>query len=170
MAYRVDGRISRYRSITPIWDDSRHLPGHVEFLAVHARSAFRNEGIEERNNMPFYSGRWTYVFNGEIQGVRVRAPGVTGAEKIFHLVLEQGEAEPERAIARTDQLLRDRSKYVRAMNVALTDGHKIYAHCRFRERSDYFTLHYRTGEIEGVCSEPLDESFRPMRDGETRVL
>jgi glutamine amidotransferase len=170
MAHRVAGRVARYRSLTPIWEDSPSLPQRVDLLVVHARSAFRNEGIEERNNMPFYRGDWTYVFNGELQGVRVRASGRIGAEKVFHLILQQGEAEPEKAIAATDRLLRDRSRYVRAMNVALTDGRNIYAHCRFGERSEYFTLHYREGELAGVCSEPLDDSFRPMRDGETRIV
>jgi hypothetical protein len=56
------------------------------------------------------------------------------------------------------------------MNVALTDGTAVYAHCRFAERPDYVTLHYRSGNLSGVSSEPLDESFRPMANGETRVL
>jgi glutamine amidotransferase len=170
MAHRSAGQLIRYRSLTPIWEDSTRPPGCVDFLVVHARSAFRNEGIEVRNNMPFYRGEWTYVFNGELQGVRLQAPGRTGAEKVFQVILDQGEARPAKAIASADRLLRARSRYVRAMNVALTDGRTIYAHCRFGERSEYFTLHYRTGRISGVCSEPLDDTFRPMRDGETRAL
>ena len=170
MAHGTRGKLTRYRSLTPIWEDAPALPARVDFLVVHARSAFRNEGIEVRNNMPFYRGEWTYVFNGELQGVRLKAPGRTGAEKVFQVILDQGEARPTKALAAADRLLRARSRYVRAMNVALTDGRAIYAHCRFGERSEYFTLHYRTGALAGVCSEPLDETFRPMRDGETRVL
>ncbi len=169
MALLASGRWERYRSLTPIWEDSRPIPRKVELLVVHARSAFRNEGIDVRNNMPFYREDLCFVFNGELRGVRLKAPGRIGAEKIFHLILEQRAGLPE-ALATTDRLVRSRSRYVRAMNVALTDGSRIYAHCRFAEKPDYFTLHYRAGDLAGVSSEPLDESFRPMANGETRVL
>jgi glutamine amidotransferase len=169
MALLTSGRWKRYRSLTPIWEDSPPLPRKVEMLVLHARSAFRNEGIDVRNNMPFYRDDLCFVFNGELQGVRLRAPGRIGAEKIFHLILEQ-RVGLQAALAATDRLVRSRSRYVRAMNVALTDGSAIYAHCRFGEKPDYFTLHYRAGEVSGVSSEPLDESFRPMANGETRVL
>jgi len=169
LALLASGRWERFRSLTPIWEDSPPLPGKAEVLVVHARSAFRNEGIDVLNNMPFYREDLCFVFNGELRGVRLKATGRIGAEKIFHLILEQGPDLSE-ALAATDRLVRSRSRYVRAMNVALTDGSAIYAHCRFAERPDYFTLHYRTGELSGVSSEPLDESFRPMANGETRVL
>jgi len=169
LALLASGRWERYRSLTPIWEDSPPLPGKAEVLVVHARSAFRNEGIDVLNNMPFYREDLCFVFNGELRGVRLKATGRIGAEKIFHVILEQGPDLSE-ALAATDRLVRSRSRYVRAMNVALTDGSAIYAHCRFAERPDYFTLHYRTGELSGVSSEPLDESFRPMANGETRVL
>jgi len=169
MALRTSGRWERYRSLTPIWEDSRPLPRRVEALVVHARSAFRNEGIDVENNMPFYRGDLSFVFNGELRGVRLKATGRIGAEKIFQVILEQGH-ELSKALAATDRLVRSRSRYVRAMNVALTDGSAIYAHCRFAERPDYFTLHYRMGDVSGVSSEPLDESFQPMENGETRVL
>lgn len=169
MAFRTSGRWERYRSLTPVWEDSPPLPRRVESLVVHARSAFRNEGIDVRNNMPFYRDELCFVFNGELRGVRLRAPGRIGAEKIFHVILEQRACLPE-ALAAADRLLRSRARYVRAMNVALTDGSAIYAHCRFAERPEYFTLHYRVGDLSGVSSEPLDETFRPMANGETRVI
>jgi glutamine amidotransferase len=169
MALLASGRWERRRSLTPIWEDSQPLPRKVEALVVHARSAFRNEGIDVRNNMPFYRDDLCFVFNGELRGVRLRAPGRIGAEKIFHVILEQRTAFPE-ALTATDRLIRSRSRYVWAMNLALTDGSSIYAHCRLGEQPDYFTLHYRTGDLSGVSSEPLDESFRPMANGETRVL
>ncbi len=121
MAFRTSGRWERYRSLTPVWEDSPPLPRRVESLVVHARSAFRNEGIDVRNNMPFYRDELCFVFNGELRGVRLRAPGRIGAEKIFHVILEQRACLPE-ALAAADRLLRSRARYVRAMNVALTDG------------------------------------------------
>ena len=162
-------RWERYRTLTPIWEDAPRLPGKVNALVVHARSAFRDEGIDVENNMPFYRGDLSFVFNGELRGVRLRATGRIGAEKLFHLILERGPDLRE-ALAATDRIVRARSRYVRAMNVALTDGAAVYAHCRFSERPDYFTLHYLEGDPLGVSSDRLDGSFRPMENGETLVL
>lgn len=171
--WRSSGTWSRYRSLTPIWDDDPELPSDVDFLVVHARSAFRDEGIEIENNMPFYRGERAFVFNGELRGVRLRIPGRIGAEKIFHLINERDERDTgdlDAAVAAADSLLVSKSEHVRAMNLALTDGDRIYASCRFTESPDYFTLHYREGRLAAVCSERLDESFEPMASGERRVL
>jgi glutamine amidotransferase len=169
MAHFASGRWERYRTLTPIWEESRPLPRRVEAIVVHARSAFRDEGIEVENNMPFYRGDLSFVFNGEIRGIRLRADGRIGAEKIFHLILEQG-SDMRSALSATDRIVLSRSRYVTAMNVALTDGAAVYAHCRFSERPDYFTLHYRERDPTGVSSERLDASFRAFENGETRVL
>jgi predicted glutamine amidotransferase len=173
LAFRARGEWSRYRSLTPIWEDALdalELPRSVDFLIVHARSAFRNEGIAVENNMPFYRGDTSFVFNGELRGVRLRVPGRIGAERVFELVLTRERGDLSQALVSADGLLHRRSRYVRALNMALTDGRKIFAHCRFNESPDYFTLYTVQSDVTGVSSEPLDESFRPMRNGETRVL
>lgn len=172
-AWRVEGAWSRYKSLTPIWDDDPELPKEADFLIVHARSAFRDEGIVIENNMPFYRGERAFVFNGELQGVRLRIPGRIGAEKIFHLIEQKDQGNLDDAVAAADDLLVSKSERVRAMNVALTDGDRIYTSCRYTEMPDYFTLYFREGRegnVAAVCSEPLDESFEPMASGERRVL
>ena len=169
-AWRCAGVWSRYKSLTPIWDDAPELPAEVDFLVVHARSAFRDEGIALENNMPFYRGQRVFVFNGELQGVRLRVPGRIGAEKVFHLIEQRDVGDLDEAVAAADELLVSKSARVRAMNLALTDGDRIYASCRFTEMPDYFTLHYREDDVAAVCSEKLDESFAPMANGERRVL
>lgn len=172
-AWRASGEWARYRSLTPIWDDALALPGDVDFLIVHARSAFRDEGIALENNMPFYRDERTFVFNGELHGVRLRVPGRIGAEKIFHLIEQQGElnsGDLDDAVAEADRLLVSKSARIRALNLALTDGDRIYASCRFTEMPDYFTLHYRDDALAAVCSEPLDDHFVPMSSGERLVL
>jgi predicted glutamine amidotransferase len=170
VAFRAGSEWTRYRSLTPIWDDALELPRAVDFIVAHARSAFRNEGIATENNMPFYRGNTSFVFNGELRGVRLRVPGRIGAERVFELVLARDGGDLSEALVSTDRLLRARSRYVRALNIALTDGARIYAHCRFNESPDYFTMYYRRGDLTGVSSEPLDETFLPMSNGETRVL
>ena len=167
--WRINGEWARYRSLTPIWEDRPELPERVDFFVVHARSAFRDEGIELDNNMPFYRGDRIFVFNGELRGVRMRVPGRIGAEKVFHLI-EQQDPDLEASIAKTDRLLTAKSERIRAMNLAVTDGDAIHAICRYSESPEYFTLYFRTGDIAGVCSEALDSSYSPMANGEQRVL
>ena len=97
-------------------------------------------------------------------------PGRIGAEKVFHLIQERDEGDLDAAVESADRLLRAKSERVRAMNVALTEGEQIYASCRYDESPDYFTLHYREGDVAAVCSEPLDASYVPMANGERRVI
>lgn len=166
----ANGAWERYRSLTPIWEDLPDIPREVDFLVAHARSAFRDEGIIIENNMPFYCDDRVFVFNGELQGVRLRVPGRIGAEKVFHLIQERDEGHLDAAVAAVDRLLLSKSRRVRALNMAVTDGDRIYASCRYTESPDYFTLHYREGAVAAVCSEPLDENYAPMANGECRVV
>ena len=96
MSWYVDGGWQRYRSLRPIWEDRVELP-ESRIVLVHARSAFRNEDIAVENNMPFLSGELesspgdrhgarAFAFNGELHGVRLTVPGVTGAARLFHLL------------------------------------------------------------------------------------
>lgn len=170
LAYRIGEQWTRHRSLAPIWEDEVALPPRVDLLVAHARSAFRNEGITPENNMPFYRDDRVFVFNGELRGVRVRAPGRIGAEKILHLLSMADRGDLSEALSAVDRLLHARSRYVKAMNVAVVDGDRIHALCRYAERPDYFTLHVRPGDLAGVCSVPLDDGFQPMANGETRVL
>ena len=85
----VDGeRWERYRTTTPVWEDDLTRFGAQHQFVAHARSAFRNEGIEEANNMPFVDAERAFVFNGELRGVRSTEPGRIGAEKLFNLLAD----------------------------------------------------------------------------------
>ena len=149
-SYRRGGEWRREKSLTPIWLDAPKVPERVDFLVLHARSAFRDEGIELENNMPFYRGDRIFVFNGELRGVRLRLPGRIGAERIFHLIERQAnQAGPATtagpgtatatlnrrdlgvALEEVDAILSAKSSYVRALNIGLTDGETIHAWCRF---------------------------------------
>ncbi len=172
-AWRAAGTWSRHKSLTPIWEDRFEIPKEVDFLIVHARSAFKDTGITIENNMPFYHDERAFVFNGELRGVRLRVPGRIGAEKVFHLIeraANQDDGDLSQALAATEELLLSKSDYVRALNVAVADGDRIYARCRFNESPDYFTLHYRDDAIRSVCSVPLDASYQAMQNGQTVTL
>lgn len=143
MSWRENGNWRRYRSIRPIWEDSVELPA-TRLVLIHARSAFRNEGIVVENNMPFLSGDLAFAFNGELHGVRLSAPGATGAARLLYLferfrVAAGGDAL--KALARLDALIALRSDHVRALNIVVSDGLSFFINSRFSEDQDYFTLH-----------------------------
>lgn len=173
-AWRSEGQWTRHRSLTPIWDDPLQISEPVDFLIVHARSAFRDTGIEVENNMPFYEGDQTFVFNGELHGVRLRLPGRIGAERVFHLVQRvqnEDDSDLAHAVAKADALINAKSRYVRALNMAVTDGNQIVASCRFNESPDYFTMHTLSGEgVRAVGSEPMDARWAPMQNGQQVTL
>ncbi len=147
MSWRDNGNWRRYRSIRPIWEDTVELPA-TRLVLIHARSAFRNEGIVVQNNMPFLSGDLAFAFNGELHGVRLSAPGDTGAARLLHL-LERFSATASgdtlTALARLDALIALRSDYVRALNIVVSDGRSFFINSRYSEDQDYFTL--RTASV-----------------------
>lgn len=173
----TDGGFEIEKSIRPIWEDELpSLPKTRLFLA-HARSAFRDEGIRIENNMPFSDGKTVFIFNGELRGVRVREQGRIGAEKVFHFVKRFEKDGWPSALVKGAAILAKRSAYVRAMNMIVSNGKTLVAHCRFAEDPDYFTLHRHGGEdgTSGpllICSAPLrdgegGDGWQPLANGET---
>ena len=75
-----------HHSIDPIWEDPMDDFPHTRLFLVHARSAFRDEGIVVENNMPFTDGASVFLYNGELRGVRIKAEGRIGAEKIYNFI------------------------------------------------------------------------------------
>jgi predicted glutamine amidotransferase len=145
-----------YRALTPVWDDDLSGFGATRLLLVHARSAFRNEGVRIENNMPFLAGGVAFAFNGELHGVRIREEGRIGAEKVFNTIRRLTNGDLAAGLERAAALIRGRSRYVRAMNVVLSDRDRIYAHCEFGEMPEYFTLYVsREDGRVALCSEPL---------------
>lgn len=178
-AFKANDRWHRTKSLLPIWQDEPAIPNRLDFLILHARSAFRDEGIEIQNNMPFYREERIFVFNGELRGVRLRLPGRIGAEKIFHLIERQNRGHLGEVLEEVDAILAAKSQYVRALNVGLTDGERIHAWCRYNESPEYFTLHYLDGvdgadglqgSVRGVSSDALGPGWKRMTNGERKSL
>jgi len=166
-----DGRWRGHRSLTPVWEEpALRLPSTARLL-VHARSAFRDLGIELTNNMPFRRGDRVFAFNGELHGVRLRAPGRIGAEKIFNLH-DTGDGDPRTRAARVRDLLIARTRRILGMNWILCDGGHTVLSTYTGERPDYYTMHRRTeaGRLV-ICSEPLDggPGWEPVPEGVQEV-
>ena len=163
VAWWDEGRWRSKRVVTPIWDEASFIYPSARLFLIHARSAFRNEGVVVENNMPFVDGPLAFAFNGELRGVRLQAPGDTGAWRLFHLFrrfVEAADGDGEAALRRLDEVVTSRTEYVRALNVVTSDGDRVWVNTRFSEDPDYFTLWHAlyaraAGDVEMVASEPL---------------
>ena len=157
-AWLSDRRWVIYRSIKPIWEDRTLLTARSNCLIAHARSAYRNEGIVLENNMPFFDGARIFVFNGELQGVRIRMKGRIGAEKVFNLIKRCDDGDMQNAIELAFKTLNAKSRYVRAMNLIIADAGRIYLGTAYNENRDYFQMHQK--QVNGtvmVSSAPYED-------------
>jgi len=147
------GEWRHYRSIIPIWKaDMGRIPP-TRWLLAHARSAFNNEGIRVENNMPFFQNERNFIFNGEIRGVRFRAPGRIGAEKLFNVINHFCGDDLHTNLERAVHAVTSRSRHVRAMNMMLTENDRTIVFSYFTQEADYFTLYKRkTGNRTTICS------------------
>ncbi len=172
-AWWTGTRWERYRSITPVWDDTFDRFDRTTVLIAHARSAFRNEGIVVENNMPFVEHDLVFAFNGELQGVRLTAEGRIGAEKLFRFLVLRGADLSPVALSQALDLVARRTRYVRAMNLVLARGTALQVASRFSEDPDYFTMHQsRSGDRTVVASDPfpMDAPWEPIPNGTVMEL
>lgn len=159
-----------YHDLAPVWEDPTPPRARTRVLVAHARSAFRDEGIEVRNNMPFTDGRSVFAFNGELRGVRVRETGRIGAEKLYNFIRRFDRGDLTEAMRTGLAAIERRTRYVRAMNVIIADAAAVRVTNRFNDSPSYFQMHVRRGrERVVVCSDPLTEDGAPG-GGEWRPL
>ena len=145
-----------HHHIQPIWEDHSQFPKTPLFL-VHARSAFRDEGIVVENNMPFTDGEHVFLFNGELRGVKIKADGRIGAEKIFNYIRRFNKGDMTEATRRGVEIIGKRTRYIRAMNFFLANANRVEICSWFGEDPDYFQL--QTQEDKGtriICSQSYD--------------
>lgn len=146
-----------YKSIKPVWEDAIDNIDLTKRILVHARSAFRDEGIVLENNMPFYDDNFQFIFNGELQGVSIKAEGRIGAEKIFNFIKRFDKGNILEAFERGINVINKKTRYVRAMNIILSDKERIYVNNMYNEDPGYFNMLISEGDSKKiVCSERLD--------------
>lgn len=155
-AWRENDGWHQYHDIRPIWEDNLEQFGHTRLLLVHARSAFRDEGIVIENNMPFSDGESIFIFNGELRGVRIKSEGRIGAEKIYNYIRRFDRGDKCAATDKAVEIIKKRSAYVRAMNIILSDGQQSCLSTSYGEDPEYFQMHQkRHQDLHLVCSQPF---------------
>lgn len=161
VSYLVHGKWERIKSAQPIWEQLdllKNLP-EVNVFSAHARSASYDKYIgDDKVNQPYMDSKYSYVFNGNIQGVKMARPipGRIGAEKIWYLLKDQLKTNtPIEALANTQNLLKENSRHIIASNIGLSDGHNIYASNVFTPnhiKPDYHVLKYLDSEELKIIS------------------
>ena len=146
----------------PIWQANRDAFGDAEILLVHARSAFRDEGIVVDNNMPFHDEERFFIFNGELQEVRLSSHGRIGAEKIFNFIKRFDRGDLQTALERGTQVINKRTRYLRAMNIIMAQGDQLFVSSHFNEDPNYFTLYKYQGKQTMFCSQPLGPDWQAI--------
>ena len=172
-AWREDDGWRQYHNIQPVWEDDLEQFGETRLLLVHARSAFRDEGIVVENNMPFSDGESAFIFNGELRGVRIQSEGRIGAEKIYNYIRRFNKGDLCAATRRAVDIINKRSSYVRAMNLILSDGEQSCLSSGYSEDPQYFQMYRKQDvEIDLVCSRPLNEEtdWNPIKNHTTTRL
>ena len=105
------GQWQFYRNINPVWEDDLGRFGETNLLVAHARSAFEDKDIIVENNMPFSDGRTIFIFNGELRGVKIRAEGRIGAEKIFNYIRRFDRGDTRQALIKAVAIIKKRTRY-----------------------------------------------------------
>ncbi len=155
-AYIANGKWSHYKNVKPIWEDDFSKFGSTTRLIVHARSAFKDEGIVVENNMPFYDDKYLFIFNGQLSGVKIKENGRIGAEKIFNYIKRFDKGNIKDALHKGTEIIKKKSDFIRAMNIIITDADAAYVFSHFNEDEEYFTMSAKvSSDMITVCSDPF---------------
>ncbi|MCF8413039.1 MAG: hypothetical protein K9G44_06455 [Melioribacteraceae bacterium] len=146
-----------YKNVSPIWDDNLTQFPESNQIIVHARSAFQDKDIRVENNMPFYDTNRVFIFNGELRGVKIKAEGRIGAEKIFNFINRFFKNDYLEALKKGTEVIIKRSGYVRAMNIIVSDKSNVFVSSTFNEDPEYFQMKFANQDDRlMICSEELE--------------
>jgi len=162
-----------YKNLNPIWKDDFTRFNHTNRLIAHARSAFEDKDIVIENNMPFHDDNFIFIFNGELRGVKINAEGRIGAEKIFNFIKRFHNYDMKKAIEKGTEIIKKRSKYIRAMNIIISDKNEAYVYSLFNEDKEYFQMSYKKNEEEFIiCSQnyPNEKGWSRIKNNSLEVF
>ena len=153
-SYLTDNEWIHYKNIKPIWEDDLSQFPKSKRLIVHARSAFEDKDIIVENNMPFNDDKYIFIFNGELRGVKIKADGRIGAEKIFNFIKRFDKSGMDKALPKGVEIINKKSAYIRAMNIIIAEKESVHYSSLYNEDEEYFQMHYKQSDSELIiCSE-----------------
>ncbi len=164
------------KSLSPIWEEREKFANIPEskMLVVHARSASFNEHKGSINyNEPYLGGDYCYVFNGMLKGVRLKAEGKIGAQKVWSLLQnEMVTKSPLQALEYINATLKKHSREIKGLNIGFASKNNLFALCSKHGFGEYFTLRkLDSDDIQIVCSEEIGNyNFEKMKEGEVVAL
>ena len=133
----------------------------VEYFSLMREVRIGMKELKSKNNMPFFDGSKVFIFNGELQGVRINEQGRIGAEKVFNFVKRFDRGDTLSAIRQGVQLLTKKTQYVRAMNFIIAEQGQAWISTAFSENPGYFQMCQKFSEGEHVISSaPYDKRIR----------
>jgi glutamine amidotransferase len=145
-----------YKDVRPIWQDDFPDFKTTNILLVHARSAFEESEITVKHNMPFFSNNKAFIFNGELRKVRIKEKGKIGAEKLFNFLNRFEKENYLQSLKKGVSIVEKKSKFIRAMNIVISDKRNFFVISNFNKEPDYFTMwKLETGKTTVICSQPL---------------
>lgn len=165
------------KSLKPIWKDTDALHNITpsDVIMVHARGAsFPYQKGDISYNQPYVDGDLCFVFNGELYGVKIKADGKIGAQKIFSLLkknIQTGESAV-RSLEMTRDLLLQNSRSILGCNIAFYNNGWLYATCNYTDKKNYYTVRYYSDDnLSIICSEKIGSyKWIDMEKGETIQL
>ena len=163
----VEDQWRLHHSLSPIWEDDLTIFGETRLFLAHARSAFRDEGIAIENNMPFTHADEVFIFNGELNGVRIREEGRIGAEKIFNYTRRFSHQGPLAGLKKSVEVIEKRTRYIRALNFIIATPERSLLATVYNENPEYFQMQRTSvGGLDVVCSEqyPVGGSWQPIEN------
>lgn len=156
--YLKNGKWEHYKNISPIWEDDFSFIEKTCLLISHVRSAYLDEGIIVENNMPFHDDKFIFIFNGELNGVKIKSEGRIGAEKIFNYINRfANNISPMEALEKSVKIINKRTDYVKGMNIIMANKINAFVSSTYTEDPEYYTMHYSDNtQLKVVCSKSYD--------------
>ncbi len=154
----------------PCWEDDFSPFPSTTLLVAHARSAFEDKDIWWRTTCPSPTGKAVFIFNGELRGVKIKEEGRIGAEKIFNFIRRFDSGDTLAALKKATAIIRNRTRYIRGMNIIMVKDRTIYLSTFFQGDAEYFTMHCKENRELILCSEafPSEEGWQGIANDTIR--
>ncbi len=174
-SYLINNEWVNYKNINPIWENDFSQFPKTNRLIVHARSAFEDKDIVVENNMPFFDDKYQFIFNGELRGVKIKAEGRIGAEKIFNFIkrFDTINININNSLSKGIDILKKRTSYIRAMNIIIAEKNRVHYSSLFNEDATYFQMYYKQNKNELIiCSEkyPNENNWESIENNSIGVF